>query len=185
VAAAAGQTWLALRERGLEVFVVPAMGSHGGATAEGQVEVLKTTEGKGLIPSVVHYKDDGAVVVGQAAREAILETPDHVVTSIKRLMGRGIEDVKSLAGTLPYTVLPNPDGGMVRLQVAGKVMTPVEISADILRAIKARAEEALLGKFVSRAVITVPAYFDDAARTATKDAARIAAFIAEVGYADL
>ncbi|MBF0323544.1 MAG: Fe-S protein assembly chaperone HscA [Alphaproteobacteria bacterium] len=141
---------------------------------ETEVEVLRAADGKALIPSVVHYKDDGEVVVGQAAREAILESPDHVVTSIKRLMGRGIEDVKSLAGTLPYTLEPNPDGGMVRLRVAGRVLTPVEISADILRAIKARAEEALLGKFVSRAVITVPAYFDDAARTATKDAARLA-----------
>jgi len=141
---------------------------------EGEVEVLRAADGKALIPSVVHYGDDGSVEVGVKAREAILESPDHVVSSIKRLMGRGIEDVKSLAGTLPYTVEPSPEGGMVRLRVAGKVMTPVEISADILRAIKARAEEALLGKHVSRAVVTVPAYFDDAARTATKDAARLA-----------
>ncbi|MBX9635833.1 MAG: Hsp70 family protein, partial [Magnetospirillum sp.] len=141
---------------------------------EGNVEVLRGADGKALIPSVVHYLDDGSVEVGAHAREAILETPDHVVSSIKRLMGRGIEDVKSLAGTLPYTVEPSPEGGMVRLKVAGKVMTPVEISADILRAIKGRAEEALLGKHVSRAVVTVPAYFDDAARTATKDAARLA-----------
>ncbi|MBC7951874.1 MAG: Fe-S protein assembly chaperone HscA [Rhodospirillaceae bacterium] len=141
---------------------------------EGSVEVLRGADGKALIPSVVHYGDDGSVEVGAHAREAILETPDHVVSSIKRLMGRGIEDVKSLAGTLPYTVEPSPEGGMVRLRVAGRVLTPVEISADILRAIKARAEEALLGKHVSRAVVTVPAYFDDAARTATKDAARLA-----------
>lgn len=141
---------------------------------EGSVEVLRGPDGKALIPSVVHYGDDGSVEVGTHAREAILETPDHVVSSIKRLMGRGIEDVKSLAGTLPYTVEPSPEGGMVRLKVAGRVMTPVEISADILRAIKSRAEEALLGKHVSRAVVTVPAYFDDAARTATKDAARLA-----------
>ncbi|MBC7952582.1 MAG: Fe-S protein assembly chaperone HscA, partial [Rhodospirillaceae bacterium] len=141
---------------------------------EGSVEVLRGADGKALIPSVVHYGDDGSVEVGARAREAILETPDHVVSSIKRLMGRGIEDVKSLAGTLPYTVEPSPEGGMVRLRVAGRVMTPVEISADILRAIKGRAEEALLGKHVSRAVVTVPAYFDDAARTATKDAARLA-----------
>jgi molecular chaperone HscA len=141
---------------------------------EGSVEVLRSADGRGLIPSVVHYRDDGGVEVGAKAREAILETPDHVVSSIKRLMGRGIEDVKALAGTLPYAVEPNPDGGMVRLRVAGRVLTPVEISADILRAIKARAEEALLGKMVSRAVVTVPAYFDDAARTATKDAARLA-----------
>ncbi|HSV30000.1 MAG TPA: Fe-S protein assembly chaperone HscA, partial [Candidatus Omnitrophota bacterium] len=96
-----------------------------------------------------------------------------VVSSIKRLMGRGLEDVKSLAGTLPYTVEPSPEGGMVRLRVAGRVMTPVEISADILRAVKERVSEAT-GKPADRAVVTVPAYFDDAARTATKDAARLA-----------
>jgi molecular chaperone HscA len=141
---------------------------------DNEVEVLRAADGKALIPSVVHYGDDGSVEVGSKAREAILENPDHVVSSIKRLMGRGIEDVKALAGTLPYTVEPNPEGGMVRLRVADRVMTPVEISADILRAIKSRAEEALTGRFVSRAVITVPAYFDDAARTATKDAARLA-----------
>ena len=141
---------------------------------DGETEVLRGADGRALIPSVVHYRDDGVVEVGAKAREAILETPDHVVSSIKRLMGRGIEDVKALAGTLPYTVEPNPEGGMVRLRVAGRVMTPVEISADILRAIKARAEEALSGRHVSRAVITVPAYFDDAARTATTDAARLA-----------
>lgn len=141
---------------------------------DGETEVLRGADGRALIPSVVHYRDDGVIEVGAKAREAILETPDHVVSSIKRLMGRGIEDVKALAGTLPYTVEPNPEGGMVRLRVAGRVMTPVEISADILRAIKVRAEEALSGRHVSRAVITVPAYFDDAARTATKDAARLA-----------
>ncbi len=139
-----------------------------------EVEVLKDENGKALIPSVVHYKDDGSVVVGREAREAILESPDHVVSSIKRLMGRGLEDVKSLAGTLPYEVEVPPEGGMVRLRVAGRTLTPVAISAHILMAIKDRAEQSMLGKAVTRAVITVPAYFDDAARTATKDAARLA-----------
>jgi molecular chaperone HscA len=139
----------------------------------GEAKVLRDGEGRGLIPSVVYYGDDGTVTVGETARSMILESPDHVVGSIKRLMGRGLEDVKSLAGTLPYEVQPSPDGGMVRLKVAGRVMTPVEISADILRAVKARAEEAL-GQPVGKAVVTVPAYFDDSARTATKDAARLA-----------
>jgi len=140
---------------------------------DGEAEVLRGEDGRGLIPSVVHYGEDGTITVGEAAREMILETPDQVVTSVKRLMGRGLEDVKALAGTLPYTVEPSPDGGMVRLRVAGRVLTPVEISADILKAVKARAETAL-GKEVTKAVVTVPAYFDDSARTATKDAARLA-----------
>ena len=139
----------------------------------GAVEVLRDGEGHGLVPSVVYYAEDGQVVVGDAARSQILESPDHVVSSVKRLMGRGLEDVKALAGTLPYQVEPAAEGGMVRLKVAGRVLTPVEISADILRAVKARAEAAL-GQGVDKAVVTVPAYFDDAARTATKDAARLA-----------
>ncbi|MEW5727943.1 MAG: Fe-S protein assembly chaperone HscA [Pseudomonadota bacterium] len=161
-------------ERGLAVGI--DLGTTNSVVAlarDGKAEVLRGTDGDGLIPSVVFYADDGAVIVGRQAREAILETPDHVVSSIKRLMGRGLEDVKAVAGTLPYTVEVAPEGGMVRLNLAGRVMTPVEISADILRAIKVRAEEAQ-GKPVDRAVVTVPAYFDDAARSATKDAARLA-----------
>ena len=140
---------------------------------DGKAEVLRGNDGRKLIPSVVCYGEDGSVIVGEKAREAILDTPDHVISSIKRLMGRGLEDIKSLAGTLPYQVESAPEGGMVRLRVAGKVLTPVQISADILRAVKAVAE-AGLGKTVDKAVVTVPAYFDDAARTATKDAARLA-----------
>jgi molecular chaperone HscA len=161
-------------ERGLAVGI--DLGTTNSVVAivrEGAAEVLRDAEGHGLLPSVVHYGEDGGVAVGETAREAILETPDQVVSSIKRLMGRGLEDVKALAGTLPYQVEPSPEGGMVRLRVAGRVLTPVEISAEILRAIKARAEAAM-GKAVDRAVVTVPAYFDDAARTATKDAARLA-----------
>ncbi|MBI5165959.1 MAG: Fe-S protein assembly chaperone HscA [Magnetospirillum sp.] len=161
-------------DRGLAVGIdLGTTNSVVAVARDGTAEVLRDADGGGLIPSVVHYSDDGSVIVGTAARERLLDEPDRVVSSIKRLMGRGLEDVKSLAGTLPYTVEPSPEGGMVRLRVAGRVLTPVEISADILRALKARAEEAQ-GKTVDRAVVTVPAYFDDAARTATKDAARLA-----------
>ncbi len=100
--------------------------------------------------------------------------PSRVVSSIKRLMGRGAGDLKALAGTLPYELAPAPKAAAwCGLKVGGRVLSPVEISADILRAAKARAEAAL-GRDVDRAVITVPAYFDDAARTATRDAARLA-----------
>lgn len=161
-------------ERGLAVGI--DLGTTNSVVAlaqDGKTEVLRDAEGKGLIPSVVYYADDGEIIVGQPARRMILEAPDHVVSSVKRLMGRGAEDVKTLAGTLPYTLDTAAEGGMVRLRVAGRTLTPVEVSADILRAVKARAEEAQ-GKSVDRAVVTVPAYFDDAARTATKDAARLA-----------
>jgi molecular chaperone HscA len=121
---------------------------------------------------VVAYLD-GGMMVGHEARRQLLDSPDRVVGSIKRLMGRGPEDVKRIAGTLPFDLDSNAEGGMVRLKIGARSLTPVEISADILRAIKTRAEEAL-NKEVKRAVVTVPAYFDDAARLATKDAAKLA-----------
>ena len=161
-------------ERGLAVGIdLGTTNSVVAVARDGETEVLRDDKGKALIPSVVYYAEDGSITVGQDARRMILEEPDHVVSSIKRLMGRGTEDLKTLAGTLPYTLDVAADGGMVRLSVAGRTLTPVEVSADILRAVKARAETAQ-GKTVDRAVVTVPAYFDDGARTATKDAARLA-----------
>ncbi|MBL8839540.1 MAG: Fe-S protein assembly chaperone HscA [Alphaproteobacteria bacterium] len=135
-------------------------------------EALRDVHGRALVPSVVAYSPDGPVV-GADARRMLLDQPELVVSSVKRLMGRGAADIKALAGALPYEVAPSADGGMVRIRVGGRVLSPVEISADILRAVRARAEDAL-GQSVDRAVITVPAYFDDAARTATRDAARLA-----------
>ncbi len=140
------------------------------ATEQGP-EVLRAADGTGLLPSVVHYRADGVVEVGVVALDALVGDPSAVVASIKRLMGRGAEDVRRLAGHLPFEIVPG--AGMVRLKIRDRLLTPVEISAEILRAAKARAEQDL-GRAVGRAVITVPAYFDDAARSATKDAARLA-----------
>ena len=125
------------------------------------------------MPSVVAFAADGSAIVGAAAKALLLDRPECVVSSVKRLMGRGADDLKSLAGTLPFEVDAGAGSGMVRLRVAGMRLTPVEISGQILKALKARAED-LLERPVERAVITVPAYFDDAARTATRDAARLA-----------
>ncbi len=135
-------------------------------------EVICGADGAALIPSVVAYAPNGAIEVGEAARRRLIDAPETVVSSIKRLMGRGEADLKSLSGSLPYDIVPG-GAGMVRLAVSGRQLSPVEISADILRAAKTRAE-ASLGHEVKRAVVTVPAYFDDAARTATRDAARLA-----------
>jgi molecular chaperone HscA len=140
------------------------------ATDQGP-EVLRSADGAALLPSVVHYRADGKVEVGSTAMDAMAADPAAVVASIKRLMGRGAEDVRRLAGHLPFEIVPG--AGMVRLKIRDRLLSPVEISAEILRAAKARAEQDL-GRPVARAVITVPAYFDDAARGATKDAARIA-----------
>ncbi len=134
-------------------------------------EVLRDENGSGLVPSVVAYAPDGSAIVGQLAKQLLLMRPETVISSVKRLMGRGLQDVKSISGTLPFEVIEGE--GMVRLKVSGKELTPVEISADILRALKERSEDQLKQK-VEKAVITVPAYFDDAARTATKDAAKLA-----------
>jgi len=137
-------------------------------------EVIRDGSGDGIVPSVVAYFGGGAAVVGREAQDLIAERPDCVVSSIKRLMGRAAADIQALAGTLPYDVKPDAgQGGMARLTVAGRILNPVQISAEILRALKQRAEQAL-GRPVTRAVVTVPAYFDDAARTATRDAARVA-----------
>jgi len=139
---------------------------------DGKAEVLRDQCAGGLLPSVVSYRSD-EVLVGASAIADGLDAPDRVVASIKRLMGRGPDQLRALGGSLPYEVVPGEAGSMVRLRVGGRVVTPVEVSAEVLKALKARAED-LLGKAVGKAVITVPAYFDDAARAATKDAAKLA-----------
>ncbi|MBX3500824.1 MAG: Fe-S protein assembly chaperone HscA [Alphaproteobacteria bacterium] len=141
---------------------------------ESVAEVLRDEHGDGLVPSVVFYGESDQVVVGREAQSRFADNPDAVVSSIKRLMGRGAGDLSGIAGKLPYVIDPSTaEGGMVKLRVGERARSPVEISADILRALRTRAEVAL-GQAVERAVITVPAYFDDAARTATRDAARVA-----------
>jgi molecular chaperone HscA len=159
-------------ERGLAVGIDLGTTNTVVAIATNQnVAVIRDAEGHALLPSVVAFGDQ--VEVGEDARRTLLDNPDIVVSSVKRLMGRGAVDLKQLAGVLPYELAPSADGGMVRLKIGNRVLSPVEISAAILRAAKGRAETAL-GQSVDRAVITVPAYFDDAARTATRDAARLA-----------
>ena len=147
-------------------------------STDGETEVLRDEDGEALLPSVVAYAADGSAIVGAAARMLVLESPECVIGSIKRLMGRGANDVKPLAGVLPFDTGDDTgdQAGMVHLNVAGHRLTPVQISGDILKVLKARAE-AHLGHGVERAVITVPAHFDDAARQATKDAARLAGLL--------
>ncbi len=139
---------------------------------DGKPEVLTDDHGEALVPSIVAYRDSQPLV-GRQAVAVLAQDPDRVIASVKRLMGRAAGDLKTLGGVLPYRLAPPAAGGMLRLAIGDRILTPVEISADILRALKARAERAL-GQAVDRAVITVPAYFDDAARSATKDAARLA-----------
>ena len=162
------------KERGIAIGIDLGTTNSVVAVVDGeQPEVLRDERGDGLIPSVVALMPDG-VVVGREAQALRAQHPDRVVSSIKRLMGRGVHDVKALAGVLPYKIAASGDSvGMVRLEVAGRSVTPIEMSAEILRAVKARAEQSL-GQGIDQAVVTVPAYFDDAARSATKDAAKLA-----------
>ncbi len=160
-------------ERGIAIGIDLGTTNSVAAIAEqGKPEILRDDHGDGLLPSIVAYTG-AEPIVGRAAAEELTRHPELVVSSIKRLMGRGAADIKALSGTLPYEVHGDQQVGMVRLKVGNRVLSPVEVSADILRAIKARAEKAL-GQPVERAVVTVPAYFDDAARAATKDAAKLA-----------
>src|SRR5688500_14442878 len=140
--------------------------------------VIRDESGDGLVPSVVSVGEDGTIFVGREAQRRLLTSPSRTVYSVKRFMGRGIEDVREDAGLLPFGVGGEP-GGVVKIGVADRTFTPPEISAFVLRELKHRAEEYFReqGEFdfeVDRAVITVPAYFNDAQRTATRDAGRLA-----------
>ena len=132
--------------------------------------VLNDAAGHALLPSVVRYFPDGCTTVGHPAQAELVCDPRNTIVSIKRFMGRGLKDVVH-AENCPYDFLDSP--GMVQLRTCAGVKSPVEISAEILRTLRARAETSLGGQLVG-AVITVPAYFDDAQRQATKDAARLA-----------
>src|SRR6266705_1588191 len=136
----------------------------------GLSRVLPDGEGRVLLPSVVSFTDEG-VVVGDAAKRLLVRRPAATVYSVKRLMGRGYEDVKEELCYLPFKVAPCD--GIVRIQVGDREVTPPEVSAIVLKSLKERAE-AHFGEPVEKAVITVPAYFNDSQRQATKDAGRIA-----------
>ncbi len=138
--------------------------------SDGVAEPIHDAHGRAVIPSMVHYSGGGAVV-GHAAKFAYREGESDVIASVKRLMGKSAADVETVAGHIAYEMAEGE--GLVRLKVDGKQVTPVEVSAEILSHLRGIAADAL-GRDVARAVITVPAYFDDAARAATKDAARIA-----------
>jgi molecular chaperone HscA len=133
-------------------------------------------EGSALLPSVVHYAADGTIVVGQRARALALAAPQDTIASVKRFMGRGPGDAEATRELTSYRFAPSvPGDSVVRFAVAGgaRSVTPMEVSADILRVLKARAE-AELGGELDGVVITVPAYFDDGQRQATRDAGRLA-----------
>ena len=135
----------------------------------GHAVCLPDEEGRFLLPSVVRYGADGQIITGQAALQSQTADPANTVSSAKRLIGRKLEDIDT--SHLPYRF--GQSDQLIDLQTRQGAKTPIDVSADILRALKTRAEQSLGGELVG-AVITVPAYFDDAQRQATKDAARLA-----------
>ncbi len=137
----------------------------------GTSQTLPDHDGHHLLPSVVSYSEEG-ILVGQQARERATTDPLNTISSIKRLMGRGIADVMSLGEQLPWQ-FADSEASVPRITTRAGNVSPVEVSAEILKCLNRRAEESLGGE-LSGVVITVPAYFDDAQRQATKDAAKLA-----------
>jgi molecular chaperone DnaK len=138
----------------------------------GQPKCIPGPYGSTLCPSVVSLDADGSIIVGEAARSRLLTQPERTIYSVKRLMGRGPADVQTELKLFPFRIDP-ASKNVIRVVLGDKVFTPPEISAFILRELKSWAE-AFFGETVDRAVITVPAYFNDAQRQATKDAGKIA-----------
>ncbi|WP_203832331.1 Hsp70 family protein, partial [Catellatospora citrea] len=138
----------------------------------GQATVVPNAEGSRTTPSVVAFTDAGERLVGQLARRQAILNPKGTIYSAKRFIGRHFDEISSEAKAVAFDVVPGPDG-LVRFDVKGKMYSPEEISAQILRKLVDDASK-FLGEKVTQAVITVPAYFNDAQRTATKDAGRIA-----------
>src|SRR5947208_2436418 len=136
--------------------------------------IIPGEDGSNLVPSVVALDGNNHIIVGNAARKYLIETPERSVYSIKRLMGRGVEDIREELKLFPFRLADDiQPGEVLRIQLGDKTFTPPEISAFILRQLK-RSAERFFGAAVKKAVITVPAYFNDAQRQATKDAGRIA-----------
>jgi Fe-S protein assembly chaperone HscA len=145
---------------------------------DGAPVVIRDKSGDALVPSVVSASEDGTIFVGREAQRRLLTDAARTVYSVKRFMGKGLEDVRDEASLLPFRV-GGDAGGVVRIGLGSREFTPPEISAFILRDLKHRAEaffaeQGEIDNEVDRAVITVPAYFNDAQRTATRDAGRIA-----------
>ncbi len=135
--------------------------------------VLKEFDGTALVPSVINFGNGGFVSVGDMAKNKLIEEPQNTIFSVKRLMGKSYKDVKDYAGFYTYKVIDDNTDSLVKVQVGEKFYSPIELSSYILKELKKRAEH-ILKTPVNKAVITVPAYFNDAQRQATRDAGKLA-----------
>ena len=140
---------------------------------DGEPKVINDT-GKGvLVPSIVHFQSDGRVIVGTEAKEYLISDPQKTIFSIKRLLGRSYSDIERHSDLFSYKIIDDDTESLVKINVGDKYYTPIELSGMILKELKERAEHALKTA-VNRAVITVPAYFNDSQRQATRDAGKLA-----------
>ena len=138
-----------------------------------QPVALKEHDSSSLVPSVVHFAEHGEVIVGEAAKQYLETDPQNTIFSAKRLMGKSYNDIKNNAGFFTYKVIDDDTESLVKVQVGNKFYSPIELSSFILKELKQRAEH-ILKTPVTKAVITVPAYFNDAQRQATRDAGKLA-----------
>ncbi len=140
---------------------------------EGNPQVINDM-GKGiLVPSIVHFHPDGSVIVGNEAKEYLISDPQNTIFSVKRLLGRSFNDIENHKDLFSYKIIDDDTESLVKIKVGDKFYTPIELSGMILKELKDRAEHALKTS-VNRAVITVPAYFNDSQRQATRDAGKLA-----------
>ena len=140
---------------------------------EGKPQVINDT-GKGvLVPSVVHFQTDGGLIVGNEAKEYLISDPQNTIFSVKRLLGRSFKDIQEHSDLFSYKIIDEDSETLVKIKAGDKYFTPIELSGMILKELKERAEHALKTA-VNRAVITVPAYFNDSQRQATRDAGKLA-----------
>jgi molecular chaperone HscA len=135
--------------------------------------VLKEFDGAALVPSVIHFGKEGVITVGENAKEFLITEPHNTIFSVKRLMGKSFNDLKERASFFSYKVIDDNTESLVKIQVGDKFYSPVELSSFVLKELKSRAEH-ILKTSVTKAVITVPAYFNDAQRQATRDAGKLA-----------
>jgi len=134
---------------------------------------LKDVDGLALVPSIVHFDEYGNVTVGNPARELLIAEPERTIYSVKRLMGKSYRDVSADKGFFAYNIIDDGTDALVKIQVGDRFFSPIELSAYILKELKKRGEH-ILKTEIKKAVITVPAYFNDAQRQATRDAGRLA-----------
>ena len=141
---------------------------------DGKAEAVKCSNGKStLVPSIVHFGEEGKIVIGEEAREKLISDPANTIYSVKRLMGKSYDDVENFEQYFGYKIIDEDTESLVKVRVDDKFYTPIELSAEILKALKHRIEKDL-GEKINKTVITVPAYFNDSQRQATRDAGKLA-----------